>query len=58
MAAVGREALAALRAVVAIGPTTARELAAMGIACVVPERAAFDAAAATLASLQTAEVAP
>ncbi|MCC7176939.1 MAG: uroporphyrinogen-III synthase [Acidobacteria bacterium] len=58
VAAVGREALAALRAVVAIGPTTARELAAMGIACVVPERAAFDAAAATLASLQTAEVAP
>ncbi len=55
--AIGRETVAALRAVVAIGPTTARELEALGIACMAPERAAFDAVAATLASLQRAEVA-
>lgn len=54
--AIGREAVAALRAVVAIGPTTARELAGHGIPCAVPDRAAFDAAAATLASLLIAEV--
>lgn len=58
VAAIGRERVAALRAVVAIGQTTARELAALGVACVVPERTAFDAVAAMLASLQTSEVAP
>lgn len=58
VAAIGREPVAGLRAVVAIGPTTARELAAQGIGCVVPERAAFESVAATLASLLEAEVAP
>ena len=57
VAAIGCEPLARLRAVVAIGPTTAREVAAMGIACVVPEQAAFESVATTLASLMDAEVA-
>jgi uroporphyrinogen-III synthase len=57
IAAIGRETVAGLRAVVAIGPTTAGELAAQGVACVIPERAAFESVAATLASLLGAEVA-
>jgi uroporphyrinogen-III synthase len=56
VAAIGREPVAGLRAVVAIGPTTARELAAQGIACVMPERAAFESVAATLASRLGAKV--
>jgi len=57
VAAIGREPVTALRAVVAIGRTTARELAAQGIACVMAERAAFESVAATLASRLGAEVA-
>jgi len=57
VAAIGREEVAGLRAVVAIGPTTARALAEQGIARVVSDGAAFESAAATLASLLGAEVA-
>jgi uroporphyrinogen-III synthase len=47
--AVGKDALARLRAVVAIGATTAQVLAAHGLPCEVPERASFDAVADAVA---------
>jgi uroporphyrinogen-III synthase/uroporphyrinogen III methyltransferase/synthase len=48
--AVGPDALARLRVVVAVGATTARALATRGIRCEVPERASFAAAAAAVAN--------
>jgi uroporphyrinogen-III synthase len=49
--AVGRDALKRLRAVVAIGETTAQALAARGIPCHIPERASFDAVADVVAKV-------
>ena len=49
--AVGRDALRRLRAVVAIGETTAQALAARGIPCHVPERTSFDAVADVVANV-------
>jgi uroporphyrinogen-III synthase/uroporphyrinogen III methyltransferase/synthase len=51
LGAVGHDALGGLRAVVAIGETTAQALAARGIPCHVPERASFDAVADIVAKV-------
>jgi uroporphyrinogen-III synthase len=51
--AVGREAVTALRAVVAIGETTARRLDELGVACLVAPEASFETAADALARLVT-----
>lgn len=52
MAGVGSDALAALSAIVAIGPTTAAALAAAGVPCQQAGRADFREAARTLARLR------
>lgn len=51
-ASVGADALAALRAIVAIGPTTAAALTAAGLPCRQAPRADFREAARTLATLR------
>jgi uroporphyrinogen-III synthase len=56
--AVGRPALASLRAVIAIGETTARRLADLGVACEVAADTSFDAAAETLARRRAAAPGP
>jgi uroporphyrinogen-III synthase len=48
VAAIGRDTLAGLHAVVAIGQTTADRLAELGVACLVAPEASFDAAADTI----------
>jgi uroporphyrinogen-III synthase/uroporphyrinogen III methyltransferase/synthase len=49
VAAIGRDALARLHAIVAIGQTTADRLAELGVPCLVAPEASFDAAANTIA---------
>ncbi|MEZ5291716.1 MAG: uroporphyrinogen-III synthase [Vicinamibacterales bacterium] len=53
--AVGREPLTALRAVVAIGSTTAEALSSLGVPCRVPSAADFPAVARLLQDLSRAE---
>jgi uroporphyrinogen-III synthase len=47
--AIGRQALLALRCVVALGQTTAQRLDELGVSCAVAPEASFDAAAETMA---------
>ena len=54
VAAIGRDGVARLHAVVAIGQTTAARLAELGVPCLVSPDASFEAAAEVLASLGTA----
>lgn len=52
VAAIGADAVRGLKAVIAIGPTTASALSAAGIPAIMPPRATFAAAVAHLASLK------
>jgi len=54
--AIGADIVSGLRAVVAIGGTTARALAERGVPCVMSPSASFEAAAETLACLRAAQV--
>lgn len=56
IAALGSEALLRLKAIVAIGPTTASALRARGLELLVPEQAGFDHAVAKLAEARDSRI--